>query len=95
MSGDDTIADALAALDGLIDADGAERSIRGEGAARFLYAMCGHRAVEASLENGRYWVEYWLAASDAAELEPQREETFEDVREAAVSISTWLTEPQA
>jgi hypothetical protein len=59
-------------------------AVRGEGAARFIYAVRDNRAIELSRSDAGWWVEFWeneLVAS---------ENTFAAFNEAIAAGKSWL-----
>jgi hypothetical protein len=59
-------------------------NVRGEGAARFVFAERAKRAVEISALEAAVWVEYW--GNDQAEFD----RTFADANLAVSDARTWL-----
>ena len=43
---------------------GATASVRGAGAAKYVFAEQNGRAIEASLRNNDWWIEFWEADDD-------------------------------
>lgn len=43
-----------------------EVHVRGEGAAQFLYVVGNDRSAEVSMDQGRYWVEFWDSLDEDA-----------------------------
>jgi len=69
-----------------LNANGFKAEVRGDGAARFVFAQAEGRAVEISeLESG-VWVEYW----DVVET-PKFERTFRNTVEALADVIAWLS----
>jgi hypothetical protein len=66
-----------------------EVSLRGQGRARFLFARHSGRAVEISVSEGKWWLEFWDAdpEPDAA---PVLELTLQSSQEAAQQAADWL-----
>jgi hypothetical protein len=60
--------------------------VRGDGRARFLYAVTAERAVEMAECDGGWWVELWRNEEDKA----VRESTVRDVIEATAAAMRWL-----
>jgi hypothetical protein len=59
-------------------------SIRGEGAARFVFVERGARAAELSRGGGGWWVEFWLGEAVAAE------HTYPSAEVATQAACAWL-----
>ena len=65
-------------------------SIRGSGAAQFIYATAAHgRSVEIARSQLGVWVEFWPADGDS----PSHEKTFESYSPALTAAASWLTQP--
>lgn len=66
-------------------------SIRGEGAATFVYVRLDKRAVEISMLDDRHvWIEFWdLSAADDAP--PAKDDALDSVNETLDRVRTWLT----
>ena len=69
---------------------GVRSEIRGSVTALFVFAEQSGRAIEASLNNNDWWVEFWEAEEDAP---PIREQTFSEDAEAHRAAAMWLTSP--
>lgn len=72
-----------AALDGIVD----ELSIRGDGAAQFIFAAANGRAVELSRSDDGVWVEFWNANEDS----PHHDTIYNSYALAIRDVSQWLT----
>jgi len=69
---------------------GAVVSLRGSGAARFVFAEMNGRAIEASLRNNDWWIEFW-EADDDEDAAPVDEQTVSTDTDAFRESATWLT----
>jgi len=74
----------LAELVAILDGAGAVASVRGDGSARFVYAVRDPRAVEISCDADGWWVEFWEGDSVVSDR------TFSVSRAAALSARSWL-----
>jgi hypothetical protein len=68
---------------------GAAASLRGSGAAAFVFAEHHGRAIELSCHQGRLWAEFWEASSDE-DAQPIKERFFSSAKDAIEAISEWL-----
>ena len=66
-------------------------SLRGSGAAAFVFVQVNARAVEASIDNNRIWVEFWDSLAEDEPVSPVKDATLETVEEAEAEIRKWLT----
>jgi hypothetical protein len=66
---------------------GFSATVRGEGAARFVFAEAAGRAVEISDAGEGIWVEYW----DCGDERPKFERTFPGGDAAAADACAWLS----
>jgi hypothetical protein len=69
-----------------LNAAGFRASVRGEGAARFVFAEAGERSVEISALDDGVWVEYW-----DGEDEPTFDRTFATADAATADAKVWLS----
>lgn len=67
-------------------------SIRGADDGQFLYAMGHGRAVEASINNGRWWVEFWERSDDDT-VPPVREVWAATEEDVLRELLMWLSGP--
>jgi hypothetical protein len=70
----------------ILCAAGFRADVRGEGAARFVYAESLGRAVEISTSVGGIWVEYWNADDS-----PMIDRTFPNPNAAIADVRTFLS----
>jgi hypothetical protein len=63
-------------------------SVRGKGAARFVFAEAHGRAVEASINDGNWWIECWESGDDDSPAAFQV--TVTEDSDAIDAISEWL-----
>jgi hypothetical protein len=70
----------------LLNAAGFCATVRGLGAARFVFAEAGKRAVEISVSDDSIWVEYWDGDDS-----PMFDRNFTTTDAAAASVSAWLS----
>jgi hypothetical protein len=75
----DTIARSL-------NAAGFRADVRGEGAARFVFAEANKRAVEISSSDASVWVEYWYGGDS-----PKFDRTFPNADAATAAVKAWLS----
>jgi hypothetical protein len=68
---------------------GVDSSLRGTGAAEFLYAEHQGRAVEISEHQDRWWIEFWEASEDER-APPVSERFFLSAVEVVRAASDWL-----
>ena len=68
---------------------GVSVSLRGSGAAEFIFAEHHGRAIELSRHQGQWWVEFWEATADE-DAPPVKEVFFRSPVEALQGISAWL-----
>jgi hypothetical protein len=61
-------------------------TLRGNGAAKFIFVQEVGRAVEASVHNASIWIEFWNDVDES----PVAESTFQDVIGAEEAIINWL-----
>ncbi len=67
-------------------AAGVRAEVRGDGAARFVFAEAGERAVEISESDAGVWVEYWDGDDS-----PKFDRTFPNTDAVAVDVTAWLS----
>jgi hypothetical protein len=60
-------------------------SVRGSGAARFVFAACGPRSVELSRNGTEWWTEFWTGEDAIAD------KTFSSAEEAVGAARGWLS----
>ncbi len=63
-------------------------SIRGRGAASFVFVEHGGRAVEISWDGAAWWIEFWEAGDDASP--PTAERLASSVTDAEKMVEEWL-----
>ena len=68
----------------------AQVSLRGQGHARFVFAQHNGRAVEASTNEGKWWLEFWDVDPDL-DAAPVKELTLETFQDAVKEVTEWLT----
>jgi hypothetical protein len=64
-------------------------SLRGQGPAAFLFVEHERKAVEISLHEGRWWVEFW-EVSDDEDAAPVKDEFFTTPDQVVVAVSSWV-----
>lgn len=64
-------------------------SVRGAGAAKFVFAEYNGRAIEASLRNNDWWIEFW-EADDDEDATPVDERTVSGDSDAFRESAAWL-----
>lgn len=69
---------------------GATASVRGAGMAKFVFAEHNGRAIEASLLNGDWRIEFWAVDKDEAAA-PVDDQTFADDSDAFRESAAWFT----
>jgi hypothetical protein len=69
---------------------GATVSVRGSSAAKFIFAEQNGRAIEASLRNNDWWIEFW-EADDDEDAAPVDERTVSADSDAFRESAAWLT----
>ena len=67
-------------------------SIKGEGLAKFILVEHNGRSCEVSIDNDKFWIEFW-AESDDEYASPIKEATSQTVVEALKLIKEWLRVP--
>jgi hypothetical protein len=71
-----------------LNAAGFRADVRGDGAARFVFAQARERAVEISASDAGIWIEYWDGGDDDG---PKFERTFQSADAALTDAKTWLS----
>ena len=67
----------------------AQISLRGQGQARFVFAQHNGRAVEISVSDGKWWLEFWDVDPDM-DAAPVKELTLQTFQEAVQVTTDWL-----
>jgi hypothetical protein len=68
---------------------GLHASLRGQGPAAFLFVEHDGKAVEISLHEGRWWVEFW-EVSDDEDAAPVKDEFFTTPDQVVAAVSSWV-----
>ena len=87
---DDRSIAALESLDARFREKRLDSSVRGESDGSFLYCCHSGRAVEASMNDGKWWIEFWDRSEDPDAL-AVKECTVTSVDEVFQLICDWLT----
>jgi hypothetical protein len=64
-------------------------SLRGEGQGSFLFVQHAGRAIELSLHEGRWWIQFW-ERSDDDDSPPQQEHWAASEDDALHAVVDWL-----
>lgn len=77
--------DALASLEHL------NIVLRGKGKSAFLYIRSSNRSAEVSIDDDRFFVEYWDVADEESDKAPIRSESVFSQDDAIKNVTEWLT----
>jgi hypothetical protein len=69
-----------------VNAAGVRAEVRGDGAARFVFADARERTVEISESDAGVWVEYWDGDDS-----PKFDRTFPNADAAMADVKAWLS----